>query len=152
LKVYGPHISALYVRSPALQYSVSPLVHHFLKVDHTSYKLQPGGPGYELVYATTGAVSYLLSLTPASSLQATWDAVAQHEQTLVTSLIQYLTDPKQWARGVRIVGDESISLTRVPTISFVVVGDRAIKSKSIVEIFDKKGGVSLRTELIYFPF
>ncbi|KXN86196.1 putative cysteine desulfurase [Leucoagaricus sp. SymC.cos] len=143
-KVYGPHISALYVRLSSLRNSVTPLVHHFLKVDQTSYKLQPGGPGYELVYATTGVVSYLLSLTPVKTLQATWNAVAQHEQTLVSPLIQYLTDPKQWARGVRVVGSESVNLTRVPTISFVVVGDRAIKSKAIVEIFDRKGGIGIR--------
>lgn len=142
LQVYGPHISGLYVRASVLRNSVASIAHHFLKVDDTSYKLQPGGPGYELVYATTGVVSYLLSLTPANNLQASWDAIGQHEQTLVGPLIQYLTGPKQWARGVRVVGDTSVNLTRTPTISFVVVGNRAIKSKAIVEIFDKKGGVS----------
>jgi len=141
-KIYGPHLSALYVRASALQQSVTSLVHHFLPVEHTSYKLQPGGPGYELVYATTGVLAYLLSLTPANNLQATWDAIAQHEQTLVAPLINYLTETKQWARGVRLVGDASINLMRAPTISFVVVGDRAIKSKAMVKIFDEKGGVS----------
>jgi len=60
----------------------------------------------------------------------------------VAPLIHYLTDAKQWERGVRLVGDASINLMRAPTISFVVVGDRAIKSRAIVEIFDEKGGVS----------
>ncbi|KAF5362392.1 hypothetical protein D9756_002185 [Leucocoprinus leucothites] len=143
-KVYGPHISALYVRASSLENSVTSLVHHFLKVNQSSYKLQPGGPGYELVYATTGVVAYLLSLTPANSLQATWDAITQHEQTLVSPLIQYLTDAKQWARGVRVVGDTSVNFSRAPTISFVVIGDRAITSKAIVEIFDKKGGIGIR--------
>ena len=148
LKVYGPHLSALYVRAAALKQSVTSLVHHFLKVDHTSSKLHPGGPGYELVYATTGVVAYLLSLTPANTLEATWDVIAQHEQTLVAPLIHYLTDPKQWERGVRLVGDASINLMRAPTISFVVVGDRAIKSRAIVEIFDEKGGVSVQMKWI----
>ncbi|EKM81595.1 hypothetical protein AGABI1DRAFT_105130 [Agaricus bisporus var. burnettii JB137-S8] len=143
-KVYGPHISGLYVRHSILQTSVNSIVHHFLKVDDVAYKLQPGGPGYETVYGTTGVVSYLLSLTPARNLQASWDAIALHEQTLVEPLIQYLTEPKQWARGVRIVGDAAVNLTRVPTICFVVVGDRAIKSKDIVEVFDKKGGIGIR--------
>ncbi|KAF9454405.1 PLP-dependent transferase [Macrolepiota fuliginosa MF-IS2] len=143
-KVYGPHISALYVRFSVLQNSVTTLAHHFLKVDNTSYKLEPGGPGYELVYGTTGVVPYLLSLTPANDLQATWDAIAQHEQTLVAPLLQYLTDPKQWARGIRVVGEESINLTRAPTICFVIVGDRAIKSKDVVKIFDEKGGIGIR--------
>jgi len=143
-KVYGPHISGLYVRSSALRDSVTSIVHHFLRVGDTSYKLQPGGPGYELVYGVTGVIPYLLSLTPANDLQASWDAIAQHEQTLVASLIKYLTDPKQWARGVRVVGEESVNLTRAPTISFVIVGDRHIKSKDIVKIFDEKGGIGIR--------
>jgi len=66
----------------------------------------------------------------------------------VAPLINYLTETKQWARGVRLVGDASINLMRAPTISFVVVGDRAIKSKAIVEIFDEKGGVSLQMKWI----
>lgn len=146
-QVYGPHISGLYVRHSVLKTSVTPIVHHFLKVNDVAYKLQPGGPGYETVYGTTGVLAYLLSLTPANNLQASWDAIALHEQTLVEPLIRYLTEPKQWARGVRVVGDATVNLTRVPTISFVVVGDRAINSKDIIEVFDKKGGVSLRTQV-----
>jgi len=92
--------------------------------------------------------AYLLSLAPANTLEATWDVIAQHEQTLVAPLIHYLTDPKQWERGVRLVGDASINLMRAPTISFVVVGDRAIKSRAIVEIFDEKGGVSVQMKWI----
>lgn len=40
-----------------------------------------------------------------------------------------------------IVGDERGGLGRVPTISFVVRGERPIRSKDVVEVFDKKGGV-----------
>jgi len=143
-KLYGPHISALYVRLSSLQNSITPLIHHFLQTYTNSYKLTPGGPGYELVYSTTGVVQYLLDLTPARDLRASWDAIAQQENTLVTRLLRYLTDPKQRARGVRVVGDESISPMRAPTISFVVVGERAIKSKDIVRVFDQKGGVGIR--------
>jgi hypothetical protein len=140
--VYGPHISALYVRSSALQHSVTKIVHHFLKVENVAYKLQPGGPGYELVYSTTGVNAYLLSLTPRNDLKATFEAITAHEQTLLEPLMSFLTAPVQKARGVRIVGEEIVNLERAPTVSFVVIGQRSLKSRDIVEVFDKKGGVS----------
>ncbi|KAF8917551.1 pyridoxal phosphate-dependent transferase [Mucidula mucida] len=130
-KVYGPHTSALFVRQPALHHSLKSIVHHFLKVDKVAGKLQPGGPGYELVYGTTGVIPYLLSLTPENDLKATFNAIAAHEQALVEPLLSFLTDPVQEARGVRVVGEEKSGLTRVPTISFLVVGERPIKSKDI---------------------
>ncbi|KAJ3819368.1 pyridoxal phosphate-dependent transferase [Lentinula raphanica] len=143
-KVYGPHISVLYVRMSSLLESVTAITHHFLKVHEKSYKLQPGGPGYELVYGITGVLPYLLSLTPEHNLQASFDAIAAHEQTLVEPLLAFLTSPKQIERGVRIVGEEKAGLTRVPTISFVVVGEKATKSSDIVKVFDKKGGIGIR--------
>lgn len=142
MKVYGPHISALYVRLSSLLGSVSAITHHFLKVDHRSYKLQPGGPGYELVYGTTGVLPYLLSLTPSNDLKASFNAIAAHEQKLLQPLLAFLTAPEQTERGVRIVGEESPGINRVPTISFVVVGEKATKSSDIVKVFDKEGGVS----------
>ncbi|KAF9256542.1 selenocysteine lyase [Marasmius fiardii PR-910] len=140
-KVYGPHISSLYVRHSAIQNTVSSIVHHFLNVHKTSYKLQPGGPGYEIVYGTTGVVPYLRSLTPSNDLKASFEAIAKHEQDLIKPLLSYLTAPEQVDKGVRVVGDESSGEDRVPTISFVVVGR---KSKEIVKVFDKKGGIGIR--------
>ncbi|KAF8624947.1 hypothetical protein AX17_006973 [Amanita inopinata Kibby_2008] len=143
-KVYGPHTSILYVRSAALELSISSIAHHFLKVDAKPYKIQPGGPGYELVYGTTGVVHYLESLTPKSTLQASFEAIAIHEQELLKVLMGFLTHPDQKARGIRIVGEETVTLERVPTVSFVVVGQRPIKSREIVSAFDRKGGVGIR--------
>ncbi|KAK0465638.1 pyridoxal phosphate-dependent transferase [Armillaria novae-zelandiae] len=130
-KVYGPHTSVLYVRAPALSHSLSSI-------------LQIGGPGYELVYGTTGVIPYLLSLTAENSLKASFEAIAKHEQALVEPLLAYLTHADQQARGVRVVGEEYPGLMRVPTISFVVVGERPMKSKNVVKIFDQKGGVGIR--------
>jgi selenocysteine lyase/cysteine desulfurase len=131
------------VRSAALQTSITSIAHDFLKVDNDPYKLQPGGPGYELVYAATAVVPYLKSLTPEDDLTASFDAIANYEQELLAPLLLFLTDAKQVERGVRIVGTSEIDLSRVPTVSFVVIGQKAIKSKDIVGAFDKKGGVSL---------
>ncbi|KAH9924559.1 PLP-dependent transferase [Fomitopsis serialis] len=104
-KVYGPHASALYVRASALTSSLSSLAHHFLSVDAKPYKLQPGGPGYEIVYGCTA---------------------------------------EQGGEGVQIVGDEHEGLSRVPTVSFVVAGERPIRSKDVVKAFDEKGDIGIR--------
>ncbi|KAJ7596072.1 pyridoxal phosphate-dependent transferase [Mycena floridula] len=143
-KVYGPHCSALYVRSRALQSSVNSIVHHFLDVKDKSSKLQPGGPGYETIYGTIGVSSYLESLSPTGDLKSTFNEIIKHEQDLVRPLLAYLTDPAQEARGVRIVGDEKPGMTRTPTISFVVVGEKPIPSKEVVKVFDQKGGIGIR--------
>ncbi|KAF9070163.1 pyridoxal phosphate-dependent transferase [Rhodocollybia butyracea] len=132
-KVYGPHISALYIRSSSLRESVSSILHHFLDYHHKSYKLQPGGPGYELVYGTTAVLPYLLSLTPENDLNASFNAITDHEQKLIQPLLAFLTAPEQIDRGVRVVGEESSGVSRVPTISFVVVGRNAMRSREIVQ-------------------
>lgn len=132
----------LYARLSSL-HGLSSLAHHFLPVDKVpAYKLQPGGRGYELVYTTTAVLPYLLSLTPSSSLDASLNAIADHEQSLLKPLLGFLTDANQVERGVRIVGDDKFGLERVPTVSFVVTGQRAIKSRDIVNVFNQRGGVS----------
>ncbi|KAI0712843.1 PLP-dependent transferase [Cerioporus squamosus] len=141
-KVYGPHTSAMYVRASSLTGSLTSLGHHFLDVDTKPYKLQPGGPGYELVYGCTGIPPYLRSLTPLGSFEDAWAAIAAHEQALLKPLLEYLGGKAE--RGVRIVGEEQAGLGRVPTVSFVVVGERAIKSRDVVSVFDRKGNVGIR--------
>lgn len=132
----------MFVRASSLEHSVQSIVHHFLKVDKVAYKLQPGGPGYETIYGATGVIPYLRSLTPQNDLRASFDAIAAHEQELLKPLIGFLTHDVQRARGVRLVGEETVNLERLPTLSFVVVGEKALSSRAIVAAFDKKGGVS----------
>lgn len=141
-KVYGPHASALYVRAPALTNSLSSLAHHFLSVDTKPYKLQPGGPGYEIVYGCTAVPPYLKSLAPSGSLADAFDAIAAHEQALLKPFLTYLRSKTE--RGVQIVGDEYEGLSRVPTVSFVVAGKRPIRSKDVVKAFDEKGDIGIR--------
>ena len=139
-QVYGAHTSALYARASALA-GLSSLGHHFLSTSGASpAKLQPGGPGYELTYSCTGVPAYLRALTPSGTLVDAWTAVAAHEQALLTILLGYLRGKE--GRGVRIVGDEMEGGTRVPTVSFVVAGERAMSSKAVVRAFDAKGDVS----------
>lgn len=145
VQVYGPHTSVLYARSSSLKTSLSSLAHHFLKVDDKSYKLQPGGAGYELTYGTTAVLTYLRSLSPSGDVDDAFERIATQEQELVKPLLAYLTSPESRARGVHVVGREGCNPSRVPTISFVVTGDKKIASKNIVSFFDKKGGVSAFT-------
>lgn len=51
-----------------------------------------------------------------------------------------------------IVGDERGGLGRVPTVSFVVRGERPIRSRDVVEVFDKKGGVRFFSDSSLYAF
>lgn len=42
---------------------------------------------------------------------------------------------------MRIVGDEKEGMTRVPTVSFVVLGEKKMRSKEVVDVFDATGKV-----------
>ncbi|KAG2156846.1 pyridoxal phosphate-dependent transferase [Suillus bovinus] len=143
-KVFGPHNAVAYVRSAALQTSLTSIAHDFLKVDDKPRKFQPDGPGHELVYGASAIVPYLKSLTPADDLTASFDAIAKHEQEILTPLLRFLTDAKQVDRGVRIFGKSEVDFSRISTVCFVVVGQNAIKSKDIVEAFYKKGGITIQ--------
>lgn len=142
MQVYGPHASVLYTRRAALTHSLSSLAHHFLApaVAAKPYKLQPGGPGYEIVWGCTAVPPYLRALGD-GNLEEAFARIARHEQTLLAPLLAFLRSKS--ARGVRIVGAEHEGLDRVPTVSFVVVGERAIRSQDVVARFDAKGNVSV---------
>ncbi|KAI0264162.1 selenocysteine lyase [Gloeopeniophorella convolvens] len=137
-KVFGPHVSALYARDVALRTSVAPLTHHFLRVDTIGYKLQPGGPGYELVHGAAGVNVYLKSLTPTGTLDATFAAAAEHEQTLSERLLGFL---RGHAPRVLVAGDAHAGPSRAPTISFIVKGTR---SRDVVRVFDETGTIGIR--------
>lgn len=140
--MYGVHNAAFYIRTSALESSLKSIAHHFLAVNNSPLKIQVGGPGYELVHGAGGVVSYLLSLTPENNLEASFAAIAEYEQRLIQPLLSFLTAKQQYDRGVRIVGTSRVDLSRVPTISFVVIGPHAIKSEDIVAEFDKERKVA----------
>jgi len=140
----------MYVRKAALEGSVNSVVHHFLSpsVDTNGYKLQPNGPGYELTSGTTAIVPYIESLTEAGTIDAGYQAIVSHDAELAKDMLSYLTNPKQRSRGVRVVGSEEASENRMPTVSFLIIeganGEPAIKSKELVNRFDKRGEIGIR--------
>lgn len=139
-KVYGPHTSAMYTRRSSRE-ALASLAHYFLSAP--TYKLAVGGPGYELTYASSVVVEYLKDIAGKDDLNAGFAAIARQERALMVPLLEYLLSDAAKARGVRIVGPESID-KRAPTISFVVTGARPLKSPDVVAAFDKKGGIGIR--------
>ncbi|CAE6444486.1 unnamed protein product [Rhizoctonia solani] len=145
-KVYGLHSSALYTRADSHK-QLHSQAHYFLPKDEGSpYKLQPGGAGYERSYAVTAVLEYFYSLSPSGNdLSAAFNLIAQHEADIMRPLMECLLSPEMYNRGVRIVGPESLDPeVRAPTISFVVVGDKPIRSQDIVKKFDELGNVGIR--------
>ena len=109
------------------------------------YKLQPGGPGYELVHGAAGVPIYLRSLTPEGTLEAAFVASVAQESALCDRLLGFL---RGYAPRVRIVGDAHNGNSRVPTISFVV---RGIRSRDIVRACDETGTVRHEVFVATFP-
>ena len=142
-QMYGTHHAAFYIRTTASESSLESLAHRHVQVNESSQKIQVGSPAYEFVHAASGVVPYLLSLTPENNLEASFAAIAQYEQGLLQPLLSFLTDKQQYDRGVRLFGTSTIDMSRVPTVSFVITGQRAIKSKDVVAEFDKERDVRL---------
>ncbi|KAG8966006.1 hypothetical protein FRC05_002926 [Tulasnella sp. 425] len=154
-KFYGPHIGVLYTRKSSLDNSLTSLAHYFLK-DHE--KLEPGGPGYEVTYGTTGVLPYLLSLAGNSGLEGKSDGelldvayqrIAAHEEELMKPIFDFLLSEEAKKAGVRIVGPESGKVeVRAPTISFVVVGPdgktKRLQSKDVVAKVHSQPGIGIR--------
>jgi len=163
-KVYGPHTAALYTKASELK-KIGSVAHHFHspKYDAYPFKLQPGGPGYELTYATASILPYLYRLSQSSgdtpnsetllksksrpellqALEKTSKLFEAHEHELVVTLLDFLTSAKMYDRGVRVVGPETFNF-RAPTISFIVIdtpNSKGMKSEDIILKVDSKGTV-----------
>jgi hypothetical protein len=81
-----PHLCALCpcCLSPLI---VVAITHHFLRVDNVGHKLQPGGPGYELVHGAAGVPIYLRS-----TLEVAFAASAAQESALCDRLLAILQE------------------------------------------------------------
>jgi hypothetical protein len=89
----------------------------------------------------TAVLEYLESL--GGDLEAGFTRIAEHEGNLMRPLMECLLSPEMQKRGVRVLGPESADpKVRAPTISFVVVGEKAVRSPDIVKQFDVLGDVS----------
>ncbi|EGS23615.1 uncharacterized protein CTHT_0003100 [Thermochaetoides thermophila DSM 1495] len=123
-KVFGPHISILYISPPALSQlrSLSP---SFISARTAEQKLGLNGASYELVAALAVVTAYF-------SEKSKWDAIAAHQETLQSALLDYLASKGD---GVTVWGERSADPTiRVPTVSFTV---KVEEVKELIDTFDK---------------
>jgi len=125
-KVFGPHFAVLYGRYDLFA-ELDNLYHYFYGRDKVPAKLEPGNASYELAYASTGIVDYLVELggaagTARDGIVAAYEKITRHESLLGERLLA-------WLRGrndCRIIGiARGDDPRRVPTISFVIDGQDA---------------------------
>lgn len=117
-KVYGPHVGLCFARRELLE-GFAGQNHAFITNAYLTYKFTPGNVNHELVSALPGIVEYLEGLTPAGTLESSFDAIARHESQLIAPLISFLADRSD----TRIIGPATADpQARVPTVAFVVDG------------------------------
>jgi cysteine desulfurase family protein (TIGR01976 family) len=121
-KVYGPHVSMLYVseRAQNEMYSLG----HFFKTRGTLEELLGLAAGnYECVQAVPKIVEYLQ--------QVGWDAISTQEEKIQEVLLSYLRSKPD---VIRIYGEPSSDRRlRVPVISFRVKGQSSFKITDAIE-------------------
>jgi len=97
----------------------------FIPARTAEQKLGLNGASYELVAALTVVTAYF-------SEKSKWDAIAAHQETLQSALLDYLASKGD---GVTVWGERSADPTiRVPTVSFTVKG---WSSRELVEAVER---------------
>ena len=143
-KVYGPHCAVLYGRRDALA-GVGNLNHEFHAGGPPALRLTPGAYPYELAASARGVCDYLdeLGAVIGADRRAAWEAISEHEDALVTSVLDGLAQHD----NVRVIGAPDANGDRLPIISFVAEGR---SSKSIALAFQEHG-IALRYGHFYAP-
>ncbi len=128
-KVYGSHYALLYGKQEYLL-AMPGINHYFISQSDIPYKFQPGNVNFELSYGMLGLCDYLSELAQVfygeqtapdlrSQMVQAFELMSTHEDVIGDRLLKYLTSKS----NVRIIGQSQANRnSRVPTISFVVVG------------------------------
>ena len=123
-KVYGPHLSAMYVGKDLLT-RMKPQNHFFIGDDEGTYKLEPGNVNHELTAALPGVVDYLQELDSShggsGTIAGAFARITDHECELVAPLLTFLADHPR----VRLLGRPTADQHRAPTVSFVPLEQHA---------------------------
>lgn len=131
-KVYGPHLSAMYVGKELLA-KMAPQNHFFIGNDEGPYKLEPGNVNHELTSALPGIVDYLEELDRhhggEGSLHGAFDKITAHECELVAPLLQFLAEHPR----VRLLGRAVADEQRAPTVSFVPLAQRTSRIPTLLD-------------------
>lgn len=140
-KVYGPHVSMLYVSSQA-QKGMRSLGHYFNPSKTLENKIGLAGGSYELVAAVPAVVEYL---TPPGGKGSKWDGIVEQERQLQAALLEWLNGRGE--EEVTVYGERSSDpAVRVPTVSFRVKG---WKSRDLVEAVEKDTNFGFRWGSFY---
>nr|WP_239479987.1 cysteine desulfurase-like protein [Actibacterium sp. 188UL27-1] len=139
-KVYGPHFAALYGRYEALL-AAGNINHRFFTRAKVPQKMEPGNANYELAYACTGIIDYLvafaqehgINMQGRAAIEGAFDVITAHEERLSDRLLDYL---RKRTDATIIGAPEADHMQRVPTISFTLA-DR--NSRDVVEAVDPTG-------------
>jgi cysteine desulfurase family protein (TIGR01976 family) len=126
-KLYGPHLSGMYVRRGLLERARGQN-HFFVGEDALPSKLQPGGVAHELAAGLPGIGAYLDGLAEHHGVRGEtrregwarmFELFAEHEERLVAPLLEFLAEHPR----CRIIGPETADrAVRAPTVAFVVDG------------------------------
>jgi cysteine desulfurase family protein (TIGR01976 family) len=139
-KFYGPHIAMLYGRIDLLK-AMDGINHYFISKEEVPYKFQPGNFNYELTYSMQGVIAYFIrlhdhhfpeatALPDRAKLRRSFELIADHEQRLANTLLDYLKTKS----SIRIIGHSNGDKEkRVPTISFI---HEKFKSSEVVALVD----------------
>ncbi len=145
-KVFGPHCALMYARGELLD-GLSNINHQFMDGTHEAGKLELGGFPYELLYGAAGVPEYLNALTRQlggdESANTGWQAIAVHEADLCGRLLAFLNSRSD----IEIIGPDHMSDTRLPTVSFVVDGQRS----SLIPPLCEPAGIGIRWGHFYAP-
>jgi selenocysteine lyase/cysteine desulfurase len=161
-KVYGPHVSCLYIRREASR-KLSSLAHFFIPEEERPYIFQPGNLNYELTASLVGVGEYLgkvgryvegkeedgekvasvgkdgLGFTR-GDLVAAYKKFEEHETFILTPLLEYLKSKKD---VYKIIGRDWAGERRVPTVAFVLRprkdDKKQLTSQEVVERMDAEG-------------
>jgi selenocysteine lyase/cysteine desulfurase len=140
-KVYGPHLGVMYGKYELLG-EMDGINHYFIAKDEVPYKFQPGNLNYELTYSLLGITDYFKNLhdyhfpyvkdlDKRDKYKKSFELIAEHEQHLAKTLLDYLKSKKD----IRIIGHEDGDMTkRVSTVSFI---HNKFKSSELVEKVDR---------------
>jgi cysteine desulfurase family protein (TIGR01976 family) len=139
-KVYGPHLGIMYGRLNLLK-EMDGINHYFITKEDVPYKFQPGNFNFELTYSLQAIPEYFesiynhhfpndLAIPIREKYKKGFDLIAEHEQLLASTLLDYLKTKKAIKIIGHVTGDKA---KRVPTISFV---HQNLKSSEIVKRVD----------------
>jgi cysteine desulfurase family protein (TIGR01976 family) len=134
-KVYGPHVSMLYVSEKA-QKEIQSLGHFFKKGDTLEEMLGLAAGNYECVQSVPKVVEYITGIG--------WEAISKQEEMIQEILLKYLRSKPD---VIKIYGEESSDRRlRVPVISFRVKGQSSL---GIIDAIEARSNFGCRNGHFY---